>query len=321
MVESLEQRVVLSDWGSGNLLGSALNAIGVVTGPVVVPTQSPSGGSSSGQASQLATDIQALQKELAGLAATSRLTVADLTALAADSQAIAQAGARIDVKALDSAVAELATALTSTNPVTTQAQTDFQAVFASTGVPAATVTQAFNDLSKAITDSGIKSGDLATVAKDQAAIQSDLANLHKGHDGDSDDSGGTGSSTGGNGTSSSGSGSTTGSSATGSGSGCSNGGSSSSSGSGTSTGTGSTGTTSSSGSGSTTTGSSTPPSPTAQTATDASATDSTGSPSGSSTSTTGTATQTTKGHHHGRHSASSLAVTHATHTHARLRRG
>ncbi len=306
MVEALEQRVVLSDWGGGNLLGSALNSIGVVTGPVVVPAQS----TSSGQVSQLETDIQALQKELAGLAASSGLTVADLTALASDSQAIAQAGARVDVKALDSAVNELATALTA-GTSTTQAQTDFQAVFANTSVPAATVTQAFNDLTTAIKASGITSTDLATVAKDQAAIQTDLANLHKGGDGDSDDSGGTD-------TSSSGSGSSSGSSPTGNGCGSSNGGSSS--GDGASSGSGSTGTTSI-GVGSTTTGSGTPPSPTALTATDSSPTISTGTATGSSTSTTGTATPTTKGHHHGHHSGSSLAVTHAAHTHARLRRG
>src|SRR5262249_35140381 len=130
--ESLEQRVVLSDW-SGDLLGSALNSIGVVTGPVVVPTQSSSSGSSGGQTSSVRTDIEALQTELAGLAAKSGLTVADLTALAGDSQAIEQAGSRIDVQALDKAVDELATAIAG-KASTSQAQADFQAVFADTKV-------------------------------------------------------------------------------------------------------------------------------------------------------------------------------------------
>ena len=75
--EDLERRIVLSDLG-GNLLGSALNAIGVVTGPVSAPTTS----TSSGQTSQLQTDVQALQTELASLAAKSGVTVADLTSLA-----------------------------------------------------------------------------------------------------------------------------------------------------------------------------------------------------------------------------------------------
>src|SRR5579885_926815 len=81
--ESLEQRVVLSDWG-GNLLGSALDAAGVVTGPVIAPTPSNS-SESNPQPSQLQTDIQALRTELANLAQKSGLTVADLTALATDS--------------------------------------------------------------------------------------------------------------------------------------------------------------------------------------------------------------------------------------------
>ena len=173
--EHLEQRLVLSDWG-GDLLGSALNAIGVVTGPVVVQNSSSSTSSSSGQTSQLRTDVQALQTELASLAAKSGVTVADLTSLAADSQAIAQAGARIDVKSLDSSVNELATAIAA-GTSTTQAQTDFAAVFASTSVSQATITQAFTDLSKAITDSGVNSTDLTTVATDQAAIQTDLSSL------------------------------------------------------------------------------------------------------------------------------------------------
>ena len=90
--EHLEQRIVLSDWG-GDLLGSALNAVGVVTGPVIVQNSSNSTGSSSGHTSQLRTDVQALQTELASLAAKSGVTVADLTSLAADGQAFAQAGA------------------------------------------------------------------------------------------------------------------------------------------------------------------------------------------------------------------------------------
>jgi hypothetical protein len=159
--ETLEQRIVLSDVG-GNLLGSALNSIGVVTGPIVVPT----GSSSSGHTSP----YQTLRTELASLAAKSGVTVADLTSLAADNQAIAQAGAYIDIKSLDTAVDELATAIAG-GTSTSQAQTDFAAVFANTSVTQATITQAFTDLSKAITDSGVTTTDLTTVAADEAAIQ------------------------------------------------------------------------------------------------------------------------------------------------------
>ena len=188
----------------GGSLAAALSSIGVETGTVTTVSASVHGpwGGGDGQTSQLRTDIQALQTELASLAAKSSVTVADLTSLAADSQAIAQAGARIDVKSLDSAVNELATAIVG-GTSTTQAQTDFAAVFANTSVSQTTITQAFTDLSKAITDSGVTSTDLATVAKDQAAIQSDLSNLQSGSGG----SGRTGSTSGGNcGGSSSGSG-------------------------------------------------------------------------------------------------------------------
>jgi hypothetical protein len=125
VMEHLEQRVVLSSWG-GDLLGPALDAIGVVNGPVVAPSQSTSSGS-SGQTSQLQKDIEALQTELASLAAKSGVTVADLTSLANDSRTIAQtAGSPIDIKSLDSAVDELATAIAA-GTSSTQAQTDFTA--------------------------------------------------------------------------------------------------------------------------------------------------------------------------------------------------
>jgi cell division protein FtsB len=168
--EDLERRIVLTAVGGGNLLGSALNAIGVVTAPILAPPSTTSSG--SGQTSQLQKDVQALQTELASLAAKSGVTVADLTSLAADSQALIQGG-KIDVKSLNAAVDELATAIAG-GTSTTQAQTDFAAVFASTTVTQATVTQAFTDLSTTITDSAVTSTDLSTVAADQAAIQSDL---------------------------------------------------------------------------------------------------------------------------------------------------
>ena len=61
--------------------------------------------------------------------------------LAADSQALAQGG-RIDVKSLDAAVDELATAIAG-GTSTTQAQTDFAAVYAKTSVAQATIVHYF----------------------------------------------------------------------------------------------------------------------------------------------------------------------------------
>jgi hypothetical protein len=313
--EDLEKRIVLSDVG-GNLLGSALNAIGVVTGPVLAPASS----SSSAHTSQLQKDVQALQTELASLAAKSGVTVADLTGLAADSQALAQGG-RIDVKSLDAAVDELATAIAG-GTSTTQAQTDFAAVYAKTSVAQATIAQAFTDLSKTITDSGVTSTDLSTVAADQAAIKSDLSSRPGG----SGQSGNTGTSSGG-GSSGSGSGSSStgsGSGSTGSGSGSS---SSSSSGSGSSN-------PSSGGSTTVTTPITTPPLPTQSTSTTgdtaiastttptATATGTSTSTDDSSSSTSGTTTtstnhKATKGHKSGTHAGHVSVKVHAAKTQAR----
>jgi hypothetical protein len=172
--ESLEQRVVLSDWGGGNSLAAALAHVGVVTGPVEVgsPSAEARHDGSSGN-SQLQTDLKALQTELQGLAAKSGLTVADLAALDADSQAIAQAGFRFDRTSLQKLVSELATAVAG-NSSTTQAQNDFTALFSGSSVASTTITSAFNHLVKAIQDSGVTAADLTTVAADQAAVQTDL---------------------------------------------------------------------------------------------------------------------------------------------------
>jgi hypothetical protein len=249
-----------------------------------------------------------LQTELASLAAKSGLTVADLTALASDSQAMEQACAHINVQALDKAVNELATAIAGKGS-TAQAQTDFQAASANTSVPETAVSEAFNDLNKAITDSGVTTQDLTTVADDQAAIQKDLGNLHNdgGGDGESDDTGWTSGGGTGNASPGCGSGSSTGTGSTGT----------------TSTGTTSTGATSSFSDATTSTGTATPPLPTASAAaaSDSTTTSSSGSTVGSSSSTTGTSTTTRSGHHHGHHAGSSFLVAHAKKTHTRARHG
>lgn len=92
--ESLEGRVVLSNFGGADLLGS-LSQIGVVT--TVMDAGAPRGGQTQAdaggaQTSQTDTDWQALQTTIQGLAAKSEVTIADLSALSSDSQAIATAG-------------------------------------------------------------------------------------------------------------------------------------------------------------------------------------------------------------------------------------
>src|SRR5262249_49541032 len=157
---------------------------GVVTSPVtILPrplfllplTSSPVGGDS-----QLQIDEQKLQMELKSLAAKSGVTIADLQNLAADSQTINQAGFHFDGHSLNKVISELATAVAG-GASTSQAQTDFTALFSGSHVPATMIDKAFSDLTKAIQDSKVVPDDLTTVAADQAAIQADLKNMNPGN--------------------------------------------------------------------------------------------------------------------------------------------
>jgi cell division protein FtsB len=134
------------------------------------------GGGSSSSSSQLQTDMQKLQTDLQAIAAKSGVTTADITNLQSDGKAIAQAGAQIDPKSLQTVTTELATAVAS-SASTSQAQTDFNNLFTGTNVSQATMTKTFNDMVQAIQDSKITSTDLTTIANDRTAIQNDLASL------------------------------------------------------------------------------------------------------------------------------------------------
>jgi hypothetical protein len=197
-------------WQGGSLFAS-LNYVGVVTNPVVVggsgsPIVSASATGTTTPPSQLQSDVKALQTELQSLAATSGLTIADLQSLALDGQSITQAGFHFNLQKLNPVISELATAVAG-GASTMQAQKDFNALFTGSKVTTAVMTSTFNDLVKAIQDSKVTTADLTTVASDEAAIKTDLGNLHTG----------TGKSGGTTGSGSSGSGST-GSGSTGTGS-------------------------------------------------------------------------------------------------------
>jgi hypothetical protein len=181
-------------WGI-NLLGS-LTHVGVVTGPVIIPQlmpvampMIPAGTSSNFQ--QLISDVKALQTELQSLAAKSGLTVAELESLATDSQSINQAGVSITPSALGKVISELAMAVAGSAP-TSQAMSDWTALFSGSTVSTTVITNTFNDLVSAIQSSHVTTTDLTTVANDEAAIQTDLKNLFSAHTG----SKGTGSGTG-----------------------------------------------------------------------------------------------------------------------------
>jgi hypothetical protein len=188
--DTLEGRIVPTAWawGGGNLLGT-LTSVGVVTGPVVptiqplaampgLSTQTLSGATtvSSNTISQLQNDWKALITDLKNLASKSGVTVGDVESLALDSQSIGHAGFHFDRSSLRNVITELATAVAG-GTSTSQAQTDWTALFNGSSVSSMVITNTFNDLVTAIQDSNVKPADLSTVASDEAAIASDLASL------------------------------------------------------------------------------------------------------------------------------------------------
>ena len=104
------------------------------------------------QVAQLNTDLQKLQTELQSLALKSRVTIVDITNLTTDGQTIAGAGFRINPQSLQKTVSELATAVAGGGD-TTQAKTDFNALFSGSSVAQTTIDKAFSDLVQTIQDS------------------------------------------------------------------------------------------------------------------------------------------------------------------------
>ncbi len=188
--EMLESRLVLTYAGPSSLLGS-LSYLGVVTTPIettsvpvlpVNPAPITIGhlvvSFEAGKTwTKLRTDLQTLETELQTLAAKSGVTIEDLQNLTTDSQAISQAGFYFQASTLNPVISELAVAVAG-GTSTSQAQTDWSALFGtSSSVSTGTITTTFNDLVKAIQDSGVTTTDLSTVAADEAAIQSDLPEI------------------------------------------------------------------------------------------------------------------------------------------------
>jgi len=187
--EALEHRVVLSNGGTGSLITSlpgsligSLSHVGVVTSPIapiqsVLPPIVPMAftvGSSSW--TQLNADVKALETELQTLAAKSGVTIADLQSLTSDSQAIFQAGFQFDSHTLSPVISELAAAVAGGSS-TSQAQSDFSALFSGSTVSSSEIGTTFSGLVAAIQDSKVTPTDLSAVAADEAAIQTDLSKL------------------------------------------------------------------------------------------------------------------------------------------------
>ncbi|MFO0956292.1 MAG: hypothetical protein U0800_02365 [Isosphaeraceae bacterium] len=171
--EAMENRLVLSGFhgDAGLSLLSTLNSVGVVTGPVQsAPGDMPT--STNSRIAQFQADFKKLTTDLQGLASKSSVSVADINAIANDSEAILQAGAYLDRDALKKVISDLAVAVAS-NSDTSQAKTAFTALFTGTSVSTTVIDQTFSDLVKLIQDSGVTADDLKMISGDTAAIQAD----------------------------------------------------------------------------------------------------------------------------------------------------
>ena len=189
-VESLEDRMVLSTLTTtpttpplppppppppgGPILGG-LSFLGVIPGPPGGPGGPGGGSQGGGSNTKLVQDMKKLQTDVGAVQSKSGVTVADLSSLNADSQAIGKAGAKLDPKAVQAALSDIANAIAGNTfgAKASALQTEFNTLFAGSKVSATVQSQAFNDVVKTITDSHISTSDLATIAADQAAIKAD----------------------------------------------------------------------------------------------------------------------------------------------------
>lgn len=134
------------------------------------------GQTPNAQAPQVPAELQKLETDVHAIAAKSGVTVADLTTLYADDQAIGMAGVSLDRTALNKAVTDLATAIAGSAD-TTASKAEFNALFSATSVSQTTIDKAFTDVSQVITDSKISATDLATIAADQMAVKAALPTI------------------------------------------------------------------------------------------------------------------------------------------------
>jgi hypothetical protein len=133
--------------------------------PPAAPPAPPAAGS------QLAKDAQKRQNDTLAVQIQSGVTIAELTALQADEQAIIATGYKIDGKALLKAQTDLTKAVLAGNPAA--AKNGFVAIFGGK-VDINLVNKLFNDEVSIIKDSHITASALDAIAADNAAIQKDL---------------------------------------------------------------------------------------------------------------------------------------------------
>lgn len=131
---------------------------------------------------QLTTDLQKLQTETHAILAKSQVTVAQMVALQDDLQSIAKAETSAPSQATVQAFQTDLQGISGTLPTDaqkTQLETDYKAMLQSAGVTDSTlIDKAISDSEAIVTASGITSDDLANLAADRKAIQTDLTSAN-----------------------------------------------------------------------------------------------------------------------------------------------
>jgi hypothetical protein len=169
----------------GGGLGGGFGGPIMVSQAVTSQQGSTSSSSSNSSASDpLKTDFQKLQSDVQGILAKSHVTVAELTAVRADSQKIASEATSplgsTQVTTLTNDVQALNGQLP-TAAQTTQFQADYTAVLQSQGITDQTlISQTISDINAVVQSANITSADLATLAADQTAIKNDLGTSTSG---------------------------------------------------------------------------------------------------------------------------------------------
>jgi hypothetical protein len=137
-------------------------------------------GTASGPNAQAKTDLEKLQSDTQAIEAQSQVTVAELTAYAADLKAISpptgqpSSAVTTAFQTLQSDQSAVLASGTFTNAQQTQIVNDVAAVLTSEGATAAQASKASTDLQTIITASGLASSDVAQIDSDLKAVQTDL---------------------------------------------------------------------------------------------------------------------------------------------------
>ena len=135
----------------------------------------PAGTSST----QIQKDIQQLMTDRLAIAAKSTVTVGQIASFQQTLQSIEQTGFKADAKSVNAFATDLITAVaggtyTSGSSTAQSLQTQFNNLFTGSSVPAATITQAYDQIVAIAQNTNVTTADLQTLKNDRAAIGLDF---------------------------------------------------------------------------------------------------------------------------------------------------